>query len=167
MASSQGPWQVTPLREDEESTAAGIYGLIVSSAVMAASHAERASAVALGVLVTLVVYWTAERYARLAAERIHDGHWPTRRQLRHQLSSGWEIVTATMLPLAVLGAATLLGAKVSNAVLLALATSTLLLGLGGWEMGRHGQLTTLERLLSAVVAGAFGIAMIVLKAALH
>ncbi len=61
---------------DEESTASGIYGVIVGAAVMAASHADRVVAVAVAVLVTLVIYWTAERYARLVAARIHDEHRP-------------------------------------------------------------------------------------------
>jgi hypothetical protein len=41
---------------DAESTAAAIYGVIVSAAVMAASHAATATAVDLTVLVTLVIY---------------------------------------------------------------------------------------------------------------
>jgi hypothetical protein len=34
-------------------------------------------------------------------------------------------------------------------------------------MGRHGQLTTLERLVTATVAGMFGVLLIVLKTLLH
>ena len=134
---------------------------------MAASHAERAGTVAAAVLVTLLVYWAAERYARLIAERIHDGRRPTWRQVRHQLTSGWEIVTASALPLLVLVLVDLLGASVYAAVLAALACSTLLLCLAGWEIGRHGQLSSGERVASAAVAGAFGVMMILLKALLH
>jgi hypothetical protein len=47
-------------RATEENTAAGIYGVIVASSVMAAAHAETAIAVDLAVLVTLVIYWGAE-----------------------------------------------------------------------------------------------------------
>src|SRR6476619_5987881 len=84
---------------DEESTAAGIYGVIVSSAVLAASHANGAVVVAASVVITLVVYWAAERYARLIAERIHDGRRPAWQQVRRQLAEGWEFVTASFLPL--------------------------------------------------------------------
>ena len=118
----------------EESTAAGIYGVIVSSAVMAASHAATAAAATVAVLVTLVIYWGAERYARIVAERIHSGRRPDRRELRHQLTTGWEMVTASFLPLAVLDVARLLGAQLSTALLAGLSCSTLLLGdrrLGG------------------------------------
>ena len=151
----------------EESTAAGIYGVIVSSAVMAASHAATAAAATVAVLVTLVIYWGAERYARIVAERIHSGRRPDRRELRHQLTTGWEMITASFLPLAVLDLTRLLGAQLSTALLAGLSCSTLLLGLAGWEVGRDGKLGTGERLVSAAVAAAFGGVMIVLKMLLH
>jgi hypothetical protein len=151
----------------EESTAAGVYGVIVSAAVMAASHAPSAVALIVAVLVTLTVYWSAERYARLVAERIHAGHRPTWRHVRHQLTTGWELVAASAVPLAVLVLLRLLGVGLDRAVLGALSCSTVLLCLAGWEIGRHGQLTTPERLVSAAVAGAFGLALVVFKAATH
>ncbi|MFI5908499.1 hypothetical protein [Dactylosporangium sp. NPDC051541] len=154
-------------RGNEEATAAGIYGLIVSGSVMAASHAHSAAGTALAVLVTLAVYWSAERYARLVAERIHDGRRPDRAAVRRQLSGGWEIVTASVLPLVVLVALDLFGVGQFRAVLVALASSTVLLGLAGWEIGHRGGLSTAERIMSAVVAGSFGVALIALKAALH
>lgn len=154
-------------RPSEESTAAGIYGVIVSAAVMAATHADRAAAVAVAVLVTLAIYWAAERYSRLVAERIHDGRRPTWHQVRLQLTTGWEIVSASALPLVVLVVMGALGADLYVAVLAALGCSTILLCLAGWEVGSRGQLTMAERIVSATVAGIFGVAMILLKAALH
>jgi hypothetical protein len=152
---------------NEESTAAGLYGVIVSSAVMAASHANGAVVVAASVVITLVVYWAAERYARLVAERIHDGRRPTWREVRRQLTQGWEFVTASFLPLVVMIVVRLLGAGVSGAVLAGLICSTALLCAAGWEIGRRGQLSTRERLVSAAVAGLFGVGMIAMKALLH
>ena len=151
----------------EESTAAGVYGVIVGAAVMAASHAESAVAVMVAVLVTLVVYWGAERYSRVVAQRIHAGRPPDRHELRLQLTTGWEMVSASLLPLAVLVVSRLLGAELETAILLALSSSTLLLGLAGWEMGRAGKLTVRERLVSAATAGAFGGALIAQKMLLH
>jgi hypothetical protein len=49
------------LRATEEGTAAGIYGIIVSAAVMSTSHAHSAAATAAAVLIALVVYWSAAR----------------------------------------------------------------------------------------------------------
>jgi hypothetical protein len=151
----------------EESTAAGIYGVIVASSVMAAAHAPTAVALDLAVLVTLVIYWGAERYARVVAQRIHDGHRPDRSQLRRQLTTGWTMVSASTVPLLVLLVVRLLGAGLTVAVLSALACSTVLLAVAGWEVGRDGKLSRGERLASAATAAAFGVALIVLKVLLH
>ncbi|MGI5237744.1 hypothetical protein [Dactylosporangium sp. CA-139066] len=155
------------LQPTEEGTAAGIYGVIVSAAVMATSHAHSAAATAVAVLFALVVYWSAERYARLVAERIHDGRRPAWSVVRRELSRGWEIVTASALPLAVLVVLDLLGVGQYPAVLAALGCSTGLLCLAGWEIGGRGRLSAAERVVSTVVAGSFGVALVVLKAALH
>jgi hypothetical protein len=156
-----------PTGASEEETAGGIYGVIVSAAVMTASHATTAIAVDIAVLVTLTIYWSAERFSRLVAERIHRGHRPDVRNVVAHLTSGWEIVTASVIPLLVLIVARLLGFAIDTAVLIALASSTLLLCLAGWEMGRHGNLSTAERVGVTVVAGMFGIVLIGLKTLLH
>jgi len=168
-ASSPPPsrWSVRLRREDAETTAAGIYGIIVSAAVMASSHADSAGTVIAGVAVNLVVYWAAERYARLVAERIHEDRKPTWREVSRQLRSGWEIVTASTLPLAVLALLAAGGASLSSAVLGGLVCSTLLLCLSGWEMGHGTRLSVLERTALVVVAGAFGGLMIAFKTLLH
>jgi hypothetical protein len=155
------------LLAEERATANAIYGIIVSSAVMASAHGQSVVALAVAVLVTLVIYWGAERYARIVAERIHSGRRPDRHKLRHQLTTGWEMVTASFLPLAVLDVTRLVGAQLSTALLAGLSCSTLLLGIAGWEVGREGKLTTRERLVSATVAAAFGGVMIALKMLLH
>jgi hypothetical protein len=156
-----------PMQATEEGTAAGIYGLIVSTAVMAASHAARAVGAILAVLVTLVIYWAAERYARVVAERIHQGRRPTWHTVRAQLTSGWEMITVTALPLGVLVVARLLGAGVSAALLSGMVCSTALLCVAGWRMGSDGRLTRWEQLASATAAGLFGAGLIFLKTALH
>ena len=150
-----------------EGTALGIYGIIVCAAMLVTSHAERAWLEALAVLVTLAIYWAAERYARILAERIHEGHRLTWPAVRRQLTSGWEIVTASTLPLLVLVLLRLAGVRLETAEFAALGCTTLLLCLAGWQMGGAGRLTLPERLVSAMVAGGFGAAMILLKALLH
>ncbi|QDC26708.1 hypothetical protein FE374_12395 [Georgenia yuyongxinii] len=151
----------------EHATATGIYGIIVGSAVLASSHAETAVAIDVAVLVTLLIYWAAERYSRLVAARIHDGARPSWVQVRRELTSGWEFVTASALPLVVLLLTRLAGASLDTAVLAALWCSTLLLCLSGWEIGASGRLSRAERFGVALVAGLFGVAMIVLKSLLH
>lgn len=153
--------------ETAEGTAAGIYGIIVSSAVLLTAHASTAAATDLIVLVTLLVYWAAEKYAKIVAERIHEGHRPSWATVRAQLTSGWEIMSASLIPLVVLLLVRLAGARLSTAVLVALICSTLLLCLAGWRMGAGGRLTPGERVVSTLVAGTFGIVMIALKILLH
>lgn len=153
--------------ETEEATAAGVYGVIVSAAVMASSHAETAAAVIVAVLVTLTIYWSAERFSRLVAGRIAAAPRPTWRQVRRQMTTGWEIVTTSALPLMVLSGLRLVGLDLDRAITVALMCSTVLLGLAGWEMSRNGGFSTLERLAAATVAGMFGVLLIALKAALH
>lgn len=152
---------------DREATASGIYGVIVSAAVMSASHGEKAYQVMVAVLVTLTIYWGAERYARIVAERIHEGHRPSWSSVRHQLTHGWEMVTASALPLITLLVMTVLGAELSSAVLGALVCSTVLLCVAGWSIGRGGRLSTGERVASTVVAGMFGVFFVLLKTFLH
>lgn len=150
-----------------ERTADGIYGVIVSAAVLAASHGDTAAALSAAVLVTLLVYWAAERYARLLAERIHEGHRPGLRRVWRSVTTGWEMVTASLVPLGVLLVLRLSGRDLDTAVTGALAASSGLLFLAGWRAGSGGRLTARERLVSAVVAGAFGGLLILAKSVLH
>jgi hypothetical protein len=161
------PGHVKMRHRDQEATASGIYGVIVSAAVLAASHAEKAYQVIVAVVVTLTIYWGAERYARIVAERIHEGHRPSWTSVRHQLTHGWEMVTASTLPLLTLAIMTVLGAKLSTAVLGALVCTTVLLTVAGWSIGRGGRLSAGERVVSTLVAGGFGALFILLKTFLH
>ncbi|MDI6105255.1 hypothetical protein QLQ12_42400 [Actinoplanes sp. NEAU-A12] len=153
--------------DTEEATASGVYGLIIGGAVLAASHAERAARVVIAVLATLTIYWAAERYARIVAERIHEGHRPAWHTVRRQLTTGWEMVTASGLPLLVLIGFRSAGARLATAEIAALVCTTALLCLSGWRIGAGGRLTPRERLVSTLVAGTFGAALIVLKTLLH
>jgi hypothetical protein len=154
-------------REDEESTATGIYGVIIGAAVMASSRADTAAAVIASVGVTLLVYWAAERYARMVALRLHHDRRLTWEEVGQQLGEGWEVVTASVLPLLVLAAVTLRGVTVSVAVFAGLICATVLLCVAGWEIGRGTRLSFLKRLVLILVAGGFGGLMIAFKALLH
>jgi hypothetical protein len=153
--------------DEEARTAHGIYGLIVGSAVMAAAHGDAVGRLAVAVLITLLIYWVAERYAHLMARRTVLRRRLTRPELRRELSGGWELVTASYLPLIVLVSTNLLGAGLTGSVLSALVCSTALLCLSGWRVGREAELGLSQRLLSTSIAGAFGLVMIALKSLLH
>jgi hypothetical protein len=152
---------------EESKIANGIYGIIVGSGVMAADSGTSVAQLAVAVVVTLLVYWAAERYAHLVARRIKLGRKQSRAELRRELSDGWELVTASYLPLLVLVTASLLGADLTASVVSALVFSTALLSLSGWRVGGEANLGRPQRLLSAAIAGAFGVVMIILQSFLH
>jgi hypothetical protein len=154
-------------RSAEEHAATGIYGTIVSGGVMAAAHLDRAATLTIAVVGTLLIYWTAERYSRLVAERIHGGERPTWAHVREHLTSGWVFVTASFVPLGVLLLARLAGSDMDTAVLAGLCASVVLLFLQGWRIGASGHLDRSERLFVAAAAAAFGLLLIALKSLLH
>jgi hypothetical protein len=150
-----------------ETVTPAIYGLIVSSAVMAsASYEESAARVAIAVLVTLLVYWIAEQYAAVLSARL-DGRPTTAAHIRASLRKGWPMVQASYAPLVVLLLAGLLGADAKVAVVIALIFTTVLLFGLGWLAGRRSGISGPGLLLSALLGGGLGVVMIVLKFALH
>jgi hypothetical protein len=146
--------------------AAGIYGTIVASAVLAAGGGHlRTVPLAVTVLVTLLVYWAAEGYAELLAEQVHAGRLPTWVQLRASLAAIWPMVSASYVPLLSLLVARVLGAATKTAATVALVVAIALLLVQGWVAGRASQLGGLRLLAVTLVAGAFGVVMILLKLA--
>ena len=162
---SDGPGR--DLLAEETATANAIYGIIVSSAVMASAHEQSVVQVAVAVLVTLLIYWAAERFAHVMGQRIVRSTGLTGMQLRRHLGTGWELVSASFLPLGVLLGSALLGAGVDAAVLAALICATSLLFAAGWRVGQEAELSLSSRLASALCSGALGSAMILLKTLLH
>lgn len=147
--------------------APAIYGLIVSSGVMAsAGPGVPLLGVAVAVLVTVFVYWVAEQYAATLAARL-AGRARTGREVRASLREGWPMVEASYAPLLVLLLAWLLGASRTVAILSALIFTTLLLFGFGWMAGRRSGLSGLGLLASALAGGGLGVVMIVLKVSLH
>jgi hypothetical protein len=151
----------------ETRTANGIYGVIVGTGVMAGYTGSTVSRLAVAVLTTLIVYWAAERYAHVAARRIVIRRRLTRAELRREFADGWEIVTASFLPVLVLVTSSLLGTDLFGSIRNALLFSTALLSLSGWRVGREADLPLMQHLVSMVIAGAFGVVMIALQSFLH
>ena len=143
---------------------AGIYGTIVASAVLAAGGAHLATVpLAVTVLVTLLIYWAAEGYADLLGERVHAGRLPTWSQVRASLAAIWPMVTASYIPLVSLLVARLLGADTRSAATVALVIAIALLLVHGWVGGKASQLHGLRLLAVTLIAGSFGVVMILLK----
>jgi hypothetical protein len=143
-----------------------IYGTIISASVLAAAYGDTAVEVAVGVFVTLLVYWLAERWSELIAGHLR-GEPLTWAHTRQVFVHGWPMVQASYGPMLVLIIATLFGLDVEEAVELALvATVLVLLGLGAL-VGRKANLPLWGVFVSAGFVGLLGALLIVLKSLLH
>lgn len=144
--------------------AAGIYGAVVTAAVIAAVGEQlRTSLLIVTVVVTLLVYWIAEQYAELLGEHTVEGHLPTRSQIRAGLASTWPMVGASYAPLLALILARFAGASALTAANIGLAAAVVLLVYHGWSAGRAANLQGKTLLVATSVAAALGMMMIVLK----
>jgi hypothetical protein len=144
--------------------ASGIYGAIVTAAILAAVGGRLpTAALVVSVVVTLLVYWVAEEYAELLGEQVEGGVLPTWAYIRGALSATWPMVSASYVPLLALVLARLAGASASAAANVGLAVATVLLAIHGWSAGRSSQLRGRQLLLATSVAAALGLVMIALK----
>jgi len=148
--------------------AAGIYGTIVTAAVIAAGGSQlTTAALEVTVLVTLIVYWLAEQYAELLGEHTHAGQLPRPQQVTSSLAAAWPMVSASFIPLLSLLVARLAGASAPNAALIALGVTVVLLIVHGHSAARAAGLTGVRMLLVTATAGLLGVTMVVLKTVLQ
>ena len=144
--------------------AAGIYGAVVTAAVIAAAGEQlRTRLLVVTVVVTLLVYWIAEQYAELLGEHTAAGHLPTWSQIRVGLASSWPMVGASYAPLLALILARFAGASALTAANIGLAAALVLLVYHGWSAGRAAHLQGKPLLAATSVAAALGVVMILLK----
>jgi len=144
--------------------AAGIYGAVVTAAIIAATGEKLPTRwLAVAVVVTLLVYWIAEEYAVLLGEHTARGHLPAWPQIRADLASTWPMVGASYAPLVALLLVRLAGGSPLAAANVGLAAAILLLVYHGWSAGRAADLRGWPLVLATSVAAALGVVMIVLK----
>lgn len=147
-----------------KSRAAGIYGAIITAAVLdTAGDRLSTAALVITVVVTLVVYWLAEQYAEMLGQQAECGHLPTPGQIRAGLAARWPMVTASFAPLLALVLARLAGASGLIAANVGLAVTVVLLLVNTWLAGRAAQLHGRRLLLATAVEGTLGLVMIGLK----
>ena len=144
--------------------AAGIYGAIVTAAILdtAGGHVSTAALV-VSVVVTLLVYWLAEEYAEVVGEQVEGGRLPSRASVRRALAATWPMVTASYVPLLALVLAWLAGASDLTAANVGLVAAVILLTLHGWLAARAAQLRGWPLFFATATAAALGIVMILLK----
>ncbi len=143
---------------------AGIYGTIITAAVLAAAgKAEGIADVAITVLVTLVVYWLAEQYSELLGDQLHLGHLPSWRAVGSGLAATRSMVSASFIPLAAVVLARLARAPMTLAVNLGLVAAVLTLIVYAWLAGRSAELRGWRLVAVAALAAVLGLVMIALK----
>jgi hypothetical protein len=144
--------------------AAGIYGTIITAAVLAAAGGHLATlALAISVLVTLIVYWIAEQYAEVLGEQAAHGRLPTWTRIWAGMVITWPMVAAAYVPVLVLIVARLFDASETVAANLALTAAVVSLVLHGWSAGRAAELHGAKLIAVTAIAGGLGVVMIVLK----
>ena len=144
--------------------AAGIYGAVVTAAVIAAAGEQLPTrSLVVAVVVTLLVYWIAEQYAELLGEHTEGGDLPTWAHIRAGLAATWPMVGASYAPLIALVVARLAGASALVAANVGLAAALLLLAYHGWSAGRAANLQGRPLAAATSVAVMLGVVMIALK----
>jgi hypothetical protein len=144
--------------------AAGIYGAIITAAILATAGSElHTGALVATVVITLMVYWLAEEYAELLGEQVEGGLVPTWDYIRGALAATWPMVSASFVPLAALVVARLAGATIQVADNIGLAVAILLLTVHGWLAARSAQLHGMQLIFTTSVAAALGLIMVLLK----
>ena len=134
--------------------------------MVAASLHGTLGQVVITVVATLFVYWATERYAELLAAGAR-GRVLDRRKVMAALRHGWPMLESSYTPVVVLLVASVLGAELKTAVLAALCLSTVLLAGLGYGAARRSDATVGRALGWAAMSGLLGVAVIVLKLALH
>ena len=153
-----------PAAKKRERRAAGIYGAIVTAAILAAVGGQLpTAALVVSVVVTLLVYWVAEEYAEILGEQAAGGTLPTWAYIRGALAATWPMVSASYAPLLALLLARLAGASALAAANVGLVAATVLLVIHGWSAGRSSRLRGWQLLLATAVAAGLGLVMILLK----
>jgi hypothetical protein len=159
-----GRLPVPSARRSGRRRAAGIYGAIITSAILdTAGGTLPTDALVVGVVATLVVYWLAEQYAEVLGEQVAGGVVPTWDYIREHLAASWPMVSASYLPLLALVVARLAGASALAAANVGLAVAVVLLTVHSWAAGRSAQLRGRHLLFATSIAAGLGLAMILLK----
>jgi len=154
----------TPVAVPGRRRAAGIYGAIITAAILAAAGGNLPTlALAVSVLISLLVYWIAEEYAEILGEQATHGELPTRASILAALASTWPMVSASYIPLLALVLARLAGASPNAAANAGLVVAIVLLIVHGWSAGRASQLRGWRFVGAVLTAAALGLVMIALK----
>ena len=140
-----------------------IYGTLITASTMvgAAEGVHDLWEIAATVLVTLTVYTVAHAYAEVLGAP--DGRVPSWAAVVHELAVESTMLTACVLPLAVMVGASLLGASLDEAVTAGACSAVAMLFVWGPVAARKVHAGAITQLVSAVAFGLLGLAIVALK----
>jgi predicted metal-dependent hydrolase len=151
---------------DDRELAHAVHGTVVGAAAMAAASLHGTlGQVVVTVLVTVFVYWAAERYARVLSVAV-DGP-PRLARVAEVLRHGWPMVEAAYTPLAVLVVVEVVTDNLRAGVLTALVVATVLLGGLGHLAAKRAGTSAGAAIGWAAASAALGVVIILLKLSLH
>lgn len=161
-------WNVLP-HQSPRNVAGAIYGLVLGSSIIAAAsadHPRQAGLVEIYLCVTAVVFYLAHVYARVIGGWI-EGESPSFAAVRQELRQEWPMVSAQLLPAALLllGALGLIDGRNAITLALAVALAELLAGVAYACWKAHA--TARQAFASLVAAAAFAVVVVLLKIFVH
>lgn len=143
-------------------------GTVVCAAVIAygVGHLETTGQLCLAIVGTVLIYWLAHLHAATLGASVTHGHHPLV-ALRLALVQTWWIAGASLLPIAVMLLAEILGAGLRTAAWVALLATIVLLTGYSYLAGVRSGLGTWGRVASALAGAGIGVLIALLKLALH
>jgi hypothetical protein len=161
-----------PAREAEATAnvAGAIYGQLLATAVVATlSEDEEISAAETfsGVAVTVLVFWLAHVYAEGVAERLGRERglgWP---EVRSVAAREWPMAQAAVPTLVVLGLGWVGALSRDAAIDLAIVVGVAALVAWGFVIARRSRMSALGTVGAVALTGGLGLAIVVLKVAVH
>ncbi|RHA40085.1 hypothetical protein [Cellulomonas rhizosphaerae] len=145
-----------------------ITGTVVCAAAIAVGteHGGTIGRLILVIMGTVAVYWVAHLHAVTLGRALTHRHHPLA-ALRFAFRETLPILGASVVPLAVLLAAFVLGAEVRNAAWIALGATVALLTVYSYVAGARGGMEVRGRVLCALAGAAVGLLVVLLKVGLH
>ena len=150
--------------------AEAIYGLILSTAVVAAVSEDEdidVGYVFVTVAVTAVVFWVAHVYAHFTAARMVDGAGVSGEERSRILRRQAPLMLGAVPALAALAVGWVGLISTETAVDLAIGLGVAALASCGFVMARRAQLSPLWTILVTAFSGALGLVMVGLKLLVH
>jgi hypothetical protein len=155
---------------DAENLASGIYGTILSTALIAAYSEDPGSdplQVAAAVLVAALVFWVAHAYADMLARGFVGTRGAGFAQARAELAREWPLVLGSIPPVLPLLLGPLGIISDDSAETVAIATGVALLAAWGMVIARRRGSGLIGIAYSAGVSALFGVVVVGLKALVH